>query len=151
MRLSGGVLRARLSHRQCGSQPISVWLRRTPVPHAEVFTQLLSIVPKKKSKVLQILSPETAYVISNILADPSARLLTFGNPSYFDFGFPVSVKTGTSTNYRDSWIVAYTPRHVVGLWAGNFKRPPDQPFCCSYRARPDTASDRGPTLWIGAA
>lgn len=86
--------------------------------------QPLSIVPEEKEKGVPVFSPETAYVISDILADPSARLLTFGNPSYFDFGFPVSVKTGTSTNYRDSWIVAYTPEHVVGLWAGNFSGSP---------------------------
>jgi penicillin-binding protein 1C len=72
----------------------------------------------------QVFSPAVAYVISHILADPSARLLTFGNPSCFDFGFPVSFKTGTSSNYRDCWIVGYTPKHVVGIWAGNFDGRP---------------------------
>jgi penicillin-binding protein 1C len=70
--------------------------------------------------VKKIFSEETAYVITHILADPTARMLTFGNPSYFDFGFPVALKTGTSSNFRDSWIVAYTSDHVVGIWAGNF-------------------------------
>ncbi|MDQ1238545.1 MAG: penicillin-binding protein [Thermodesulfobacteriota bacterium] len=70
--------------------------------------------------VKKIFSEETAYVITHILADPTARMLTFGNPSYFDFGFPVALKTGTSSNFRDSWIVAYTTEHVVGIWAGNF-------------------------------
>jgi penicillin-binding protein 1C len=82
--------------------------------------QPLGVLSGAKEDSIRILSQETAYVINHILADPSARLLTFGNPSYFDFGFPVSVKTGTSANYRDSWIVAYTSEHVVGLWAGNF-------------------------------
>ncbi|MEJ2715939.1 MAG: penicillin-binding protein 1C, partial [Deltaproteobacteria bacterium] len=72
----------------------------------------------------RVISREAAYVISDILADPSARLQTFGNPSTFDFGFPVAVKTGTSTNYRDCWILAYTPSHVIGLWAGNFDGRP---------------------------
>jgi penicillin-binding protein 1C len=80
----------------------------------------LRVISDKKSKEVRIFSPETAYAIHHILADPSARLLTFGNPAFFDFGFPVAVKTGTSTNYRDCWIVAYTSRHVIGLWAGNF-------------------------------
>lgn len=73
---------------------------------------------------LRVFSPEVAYVIANVLADPSARLLTFGNPSYFDFGFPVSVKSGTSTNFRDAWVIGYTPEHVVGIWAGNFDGRP---------------------------
>jgi len=70
--------------------------------------------------VKKVLSKETAYIITHILADPAARMITFGNPGYFSFGFPLALKTGTSTNFRDSWIVAYTSEHVVGIWAGNF-------------------------------
>lgn len=72
-----------------------------------------------------VISPEVAYIITHILSDPSARLLTFGNPGYFDFGFPVALKTGTSSNYRDCWLIAYTSKHVVGIWAGNFNGRPN--------------------------
>ncbi len=72
----------------------------------------------------RVLSPDVAYIITHILADPTARLLTFGNPGYFDFEFPVAVKTGTSSNYRDAWVVGYTSRHVIGIWAGNFDGRP---------------------------
>lgn len=74
----------------------------------------------------RVLSPEVAYVISHILADPSARLLTFGNPGYFDFPVPVSIKTGTSSRYRDGWVIGYTPRHVIGVWVGNFNGGPNR-------------------------
>jgi penicillin-binding protein 1C len=70
------------------------------------------------------ISEETAFIITNIMADPTARLLTFGNPDYFKFSNPTALKTGTSTNYRDSWIIAITPRHIVCLWAGNFDGSP---------------------------
>jgi len=80
----------------------------------------LSVVKDEYPRPVKIFTPETAYVISHILADPSARLLTFGNPDYLDFGCVVATKTGTSSNYRDSWIIGYTPQHVVGVWAGNF-------------------------------
>jgi len=73
----------------------------------------------------RVFSPEVAYVITSILEDPSARLLTFGNPQSLNFGFPVAVKTGTSTNYRDCWIVGYTTDHVIGIWAGNFSGRPN--------------------------
>ncbi len=73
---------------------------------------------------IRVLEPEAAAIITNILSDPSARLLTFGNPDYFDLGFQVALKTGTSSNYRDCWIVAYTTRHIVGIWAGNFDGKP---------------------------
>lgn len=84
----------------------------------------LKVLQSEKTTSTRVFSPEVAYVISHILADPSARLLTFGNPGYFDFGFPVALKTGTSTGYRDAWTVAYTTRHVVGVWAGNFDGRP---------------------------
>jgi penicillin-binding protein 1C len=84
----------------------------------------LAVAPPARASAPRVLSPDVAYVITHILADPSARLLTFGNPGYFDFGFPVAVKTGTSSNYRDAWVVGYTSRHIIGIWAGNFDGRP---------------------------
>lgn len=72
----------------------------------------------------QILSQEAAFLITDILSDPGARTLTFGNPTALNFPFRVAWKTGTSTKYRDSWIVGYTPEYTVGVWAGNFDGKP---------------------------
>ncbi|RCK77929.1 MAG: Multimodular transpeptidase-transglycosylase [Candidatus Ozemobacter sibiricus] len=68
-----------------------------------------------------LMSEATAWSLLDIMSDPSARLLTFGNPRFFAFDQPVALKTGTSTNYRDCWIFAVTPAYVIGLWAGNFE------------------------------
>jgi penicillin-binding protein 1C len=84
----------------------------------------LRVTQETETYTSRVMSPEIAFVITHILADPSARLLTFGNPRYFDFGFPVAVKTGTSSNYRDAWVIGYTSQHVVGIWAGNFDNRP---------------------------
>jgi len=86
--------------------------------------QPLSTVKGENPTETRIFSPEAAYVTNDILGDPTARLLTFGNPDYFEFGFPVPLKTGTSTNYRDDWMIAYTPRHIIGVWSGNFDGRP---------------------------
>lgn len=72
----------------------------------------------------RVFSRESSYLTTHILSDPAARLLTFGNPDYLDFKFPVALKTGTSSKYKDCWIVAYTSRHVIGLWGGNFSGAP---------------------------
>lgn len=69
---------------------------------------------------MRIFSNESAYMTFDILSDPRARLLTFGNPSYFNFNQPIALKTGTSTNYRDSWLVAANKDYIVGIWIGNF-------------------------------
>jgi membrane peptidoglycan carboxypeptidase len=72
----------------------------------------------------RVFDPRVAYLVTDILADPTARLLTFGTPSFYDVGYPVALKTGTSTRSRDAWLVAWNPRHVIALWAGNFDGAP---------------------------
>ncbi len=67
----------------------------------------------------QILRPEVAWLISDILSDNDARLPEFGADSPLSFSFPVAVKTGTTRNSRDNWAVGYTPDIVVGVWVGN--------------------------------
>ena len=63
-------------------------------------------------------------MIFDILSDPSARLLTFGNPSFFKTSVPTAIKTGTSTAYRDCWLVAHDQNFIAVVWAGNFSGKP---------------------------
>jgi membrane carboxypeptidase/penicillin-binding protein PbpC len=72
----------------------------------------------------QVLSPQIAYLISDILADPYARMAAFGAPSVLDIDRPAAVKTGTTTDWRDNWTVGYTPDRVVGVWVGNANGQP---------------------------
>ncbi len=69
-----------------------------------------------------LVSPRTAFLITDILSDPEARAYAFGYGSYLDFPFPVAVKTGTSQAYHDNWMVGYTHDVTVGVWVGNFDR-----------------------------
>jgi penicillin-binding protein 1C len=62
-------------------------------------------------------SPEVASLIANILADPDARQLEFGKG--LQFPIETAVKTGTSTDYRDAWAIAFDYRHTVAVWMGN--------------------------------
>jgi penicillin-binding protein 1C len=82
----------------------------------------LDTPPNKKG--LKIFEPQTAYIITNILSDPSAKSLTFGSSYALDFPYRVALKTGTSTNYRDCWAIGYTPEYTVGVWVGNFSGDP---------------------------
>jgi penicillin-binding protein 1C len=72
----------------------------------------------------QLVSPRTAFWITDILSDPDAREYAFGSGGSLDFPFPVAVKTGTSQAYRDNWTVGYTRDVTVGVWVGNFDREP---------------------------
>jgi penicillin-binding protein 1C len=68
--------------------------------------------------------PELVWQIADILSDNSARTLAFGMNSALRFDYPVACKTGTSTDFRDNWTIAFTPEFSVGVWVGNFDGSP---------------------------
>jgi penicillin-binding protein 1C len=53
-----------------------------------------------------------------VLADPLARARAFGLDGPFSFPFPVAVKTGTSSDWRDNWAFGYTDLWTIGVWVG---------------------------------
>ena len=72
-----------------------------------------------------VISPNVTSQISDILSDNVARTPAYGQNSALYFpGRPVAVKTGTTNDYKDVWIVGYTPSLVVGAWAGNNDNSP---------------------------
>lgn len=72
----------------------------------------------------RIVSPRTAFWITDILGDAQAREYAFGAGGSLEFPFPVAVKTGTSQAYHDNWTIGYTRDVTVGVWVGNFDRSP---------------------------
>ncbi|MFB0545387.1 MAG: penicillin-binding protein, partial [Anaerolineae bacterium] len=72
----------------------------------------------------QVLSPQVAYLITDILSDDMARIPGFGEGSVLKLTRPAAVKTGTTTDWRDNWTVGYTPGLVVGVWVGNADNTP---------------------------
>lgn len=76
----------------------------------------------------RVLTEEVAYLLTNILADNSARAPAFGTNSLLNIpGHTVAVKTGTSDDKRDNWTFGFTPEHVVGVWVGNNDYSPMDP------------------------
>lgn len=70
-----------------------------------------------------VVSGEVASLIADILSDPLARRLEFTG-GLLDFPVQTAVKTGTSNDYRDSWAMGFSDRHVVGVWMGNLDQQP---------------------------
>jgi len=66
-----------------------------------------------------LIGRDAARTISAILSDASSRLLEFGEGGVLRFPVRTAVKTGTSSDYRDAWTVAYNGRWLVGVWIGN--------------------------------
>ncbi len=87
----------------------------------------------------RVISPQVAYLMTNVLSDNRARAYEFGACSALylyrntqaqcyqgDPGsvYPSAVKTGTSQNFADNWTVGYTTDYVMGVWAGNNDNSP---------------------------
>lgn len=79
-----------------------------------------NVLEEYKDETQKVLDREVALQISDVLSDNAARTPTFGanSPLYFP-GKDVAAKTGTTNDYRDAWVVGYTPTIAVGAWAGN--------------------------------
>ncbi|HFQ92872.1 MAG TPA: PBP1A family penicillin-binding protein, partial [Anaerolineae bacterium] len=77
----------------------------------------------------QVIRPEHAYLLSDILSDNNARQPAFGlnNPLVIP-GHRVAAKTGTSGtdrfDVRDAWTIGFTPEVVTAVWVGNTDNQP---------------------------
>jgi membrane peptidoglycan carboxypeptidase len=69
----------------------------------------------------EILTPQLAFLMNDMLSDRAARCRGFGCPNALELpdNRPAAVKTGTTDDFRDAWTVGYTPQLVTGVWLGN--------------------------------
>ena len=76
----------------------------------------------------QVIDARAAYMITNILSDPAAKLFTYGPNTPLMLHqrddpkaplIPAASKTGTTDNYRDTWTDGYTPGLAIVVWVGN--------------------------------
>ncbi|MFN6514737.1 MAG: penicillin-binding protein 1C [Nostoc sp. CreGUA01] len=76
------------------------------------------------NRVSTIYNQKIWQLIINILSDNHARATAFGVDSVLNLPFPAAVKTGTSSNFRDTWTVGFTTDYTVATWVGNFNGEP---------------------------
>lgn len=89
-----------------------------------------NLLEQYEDKWQQVIQPELAYMITNILTDNNARTLAFGANSLLNLP-GVAVKTGTTDNKKDNWAFGFTPDFVVGVWVGNNDNSPMNPSLAS--------------------
>ena len=79
-----------------------------------------NVVDRYSPSPRRVLPEKVSRLITSILSDNAARTPGFGaNSALYIPSRPVAVKTGTSNDYRDAWIIGYTPNLTVGAWVGN--------------------------------
>ncbi len=73
-----------------------------------------------KYKNKEISPPEFVELVNKILNDRKTGVDQFGAGSSLNLSASnYALKTGTSHDYTDSWIIGYTPDFLVGVWVGN--------------------------------
>ncbi|MCL2777959.1 MAG: penicillin-binding protein 1C [Polyangiaceae bacterium] len=73
---------------------------------------------------------------TDALSDPFARIRGLRARGPFEFDYPVAVKTGTSTSYRDAWTCGYTRERTVVVWTGNADGSPTRKLTGAVGAGP---------------
>lgn len=75
-----------------------------------------NIIEENKIEKKEVLSKETAYIMTNMLEDAvnngtGQRIRNF-------FHLPAAGKTGTTQEYADAWFIGFTPHITAGVWVG---------------------------------
>ncbi|MBI5845938.1 MAG: transglycosylase domain-containing protein [Deltaproteobacteria bacterium] len=90
------------------------------------FRPLVTVSGRARGAARRVFSQKAAEDIALILSDPNARTREFGSGGVLEFPVETAVKTGTSSDYHDSWAMGYNFRYTAGVWMGNLSRKPMQ-------------------------
>jgi membrane peptidoglycan carboxypeptidase len=113
------------------------------VPHygieKVVFASTGKVDQHKQDPGTRAISPQQAYMMTNVLSDNVARTPEFGRCSMLSLFSnsqsecyagnpgvirPSAAKSGTTNNFRDNWTMGYTTDYVMGVWSGNNDNSP---------------------------
>ena len=68
---------------------------------------------------LQIMSPQVAYIMTNMLESTvDSGTLSWAAQYVGGFHRPMAGKTGTTQNWSDAWTVGFTPQMTTAVWFG---------------------------------
>jgi len=100
-------------------------VKNPPVSILRITDETNKTLEEHKGQPERVIDAQVARTVSDVLSDNRARIPAFGETSALSFyDHAVAVKTGTTNDYRDAWIIGYTPTLAVGAWAGNNDNTP---------------------------
>ncbi len=73
------------------------------------------VIYERRSKTEAVLQPQTAFLVTDMLKD----VVSSGTAAALMTEHPMAAKTGTSSENRDAYLVAYTPEIVISFWMGH--------------------------------
>ncbi len=84
-----------------------------------------AVLEETKPKKSRAFDPEIARQINDALSNNANRAYVFGARNHLTLpDRPAAGKTGTTNDFRDAWMIGYTPSVVTGVWVGNNRNAP---------------------------
>ncbi|MBW3568959.1 penicillin-binding protein [Candidatus Parcubacteria bacterium] len=68
----------------------------------------------------QVVRPDSAYIVADIMSDPRASY--FSRKSQLYDGHKFSMKTGTTNDSKDGWMMGFSTQYAAGVWVGYHNR-----------------------------
>ncbi len=107
-------------------QPVTA-IAHDDVNSAMSYTSILQVVDRagkiwvdwSHPRELPVVSPQIAYLVSNILSDEKVRWPSLGHPNAIEIGRPAAAKVSLTEAGYDAWAVGYIPQLAVGAWMGH--------------------------------
>lgn len=87
-----------------------------PYMYTRVLDQDGRVLLENKPEMRQVFSPETAYIVTDILQDAVENVFWF-EPGRLDNQISAG-KTGTTDDVIDTWYCGYTPYYTGAVWYG---------------------------------
>lgn len=74
----------------------------------------------------QAVRPDTAYIVSDMMSDPNASYFPAGRKPHrytnSQGTWKFAMKTGTTNDAKDGWMMGYSSKYAAGVWVGYHDR-----------------------------
>lgn len=84
----------------------------------KIVTRDGEVVYQHKSEKVDVFSPQTSYIILDMMRDVLAKGTAASVKNRLAFSSDWAGKTGTSQDHRDAWFIATNPNVTFGTWIG---------------------------------
>lgn len=68
----------------------------------------------------QVVREDSAYIVADMMADPNASYMN--RKPHRTNGWDFSLKTGTTNDSKDGWLVGFSTKYAAGIWVGSHNR-----------------------------
>lgn len=76
----------------------------------------------KPSKGEQAIRADAAYIIDDMISDPNASYFPSARKPHRYKGWKFAMKTGTTNDGKDGWMMGFSTKYAAGVWVGYHSR-----------------------------